>query len=357
MTRIDISLVTLGDPNTPTGGYLYHRRMADAAPRHGASIEFISFPGRVFPLPALSAWSVLRKLRARAPDVVLLDSIAAAFAAPWLATTRMEFPIVAIVHQPPGGIDHGGVRTFVQAALDRLAYRRVTRFLVASRSLVDDLRRAGIAGDRIVFVAPGKDVAHEPADDVGDLRAGTKAAFLCVGNWMKRKGIVELLDAFATLAPRQAMLHLVGDDRADAVYARRVRDRLSRPELRDRVVWHGVVDRRRVAGMYAAADVFVLPSYTEPYGTVYGEAMAFGLAVVGWRAGNLPYLATHDKEGLLLTPGDVEGLAQALRRLADDDGLRRRLGEAAARRADSLPTWDETAALFFESIRAVADKG
>ena len=40
----------------------------------------------------------------------------------------------------------------------------------------------------------------------------------------------------------------------------------------------------------------MLPSWKEPYGTVYGEAMACGLPVVGWRAGNLPYLADDDRE-------------------------------------------------------------
>ena len=95
--------------------------------------------------------------------------------------------------------------------------------------------------------------------------------------------------------------------------------------------------------MYAAADAFVLPSLKEPYGTVYGEAMAFGLPVVGWRAGNLPYLADHEREGLLVEPGDLRGLAAALQRLADDADLRARLGAAARQRALSRPTWDEVA--------------
>src|ERR1700694_5320634 len=96
-----------------------------------------------------------------------------------------------------------------------------------------------------------------------------------------------------------------------------------------------------VAAMYAAADGFVLPSLKEPYGTVYGEAMACGLPVVGWRAGNLPYLAEHDREGLLVQPGDLPGLAAAMRRLADDAVLRMRLGAAARQRALGRPTWDE----------------
>src|SRR5947209_6004182 len=76
MPALSIALITLGDPNRLTGGYLYHRRLAEAAPRFGARIEFISFPDRPFPLPILAAPRVLAK--AAGADVVVLDSIAAA---------------------------------------------------------------------------------------------------------------------------------------------------------------------------------------------------------------------------------------------------------------------------------------
>jgi glycosyltransferase involved in cell wall biosynthesis len=70
-------------------------------------------------------------------------------------------------------------------------------------------------------------------------------------------------------------------------------------------VVHGALDRARISALYHGADVFVVPSIREPYGTAYGEAMAAGLPVVGWRAENLPHLATHDREGLILPPGDI----------------------------------------------------
>ena len=117
------------------------------------------------------------------------------------------------------------------------------------------------------------------------------------------------------------------------------------------MVVHGPLAAPAVAGLYAAADVFVLPSRKEPYGTVYGEAMAAGLPVVGWAAGNLPYLATDGQEGLLLPAGDMGALAGALGRLAADAGLRRRLGAAARQRALGWPTWEQSAARFFAAIR------
>lgn len=346
--HLSVSLVTLGDPDTLTGGYLFHRRLAELAPRYGARMVFASFPAWPFPFPLLGAPRIKRILSEQRADVVILDSIAAAFLAPWMASIRV--PVVAMTHQPPGGIDHGPIRRHAQAVLDRAAYRRVTRLLVASQLLADQFRAQGLAG-KILVVPPGRDVAPAAGERTSDLRAGARAALLCIGNWVARKGILHVLDAVAGLPAGLARLHLAGDDRPDPGYAARVRRRLARPDLAGRVEYHGRLRREEVAALYRDADVFVLPSMREPYGTVYAEAMAAGLPVVGWRAGNLPYLARHRQEGLLVEPGDVAGLASALRSLAEDEELRTRLGAAGLRRAEAFPTWEHTAERFFAAAR------
>ena len=347
-----ISLVTLGSPEQLTGGYLYHRRMADAAPAHGARVEFASFPLWPFPLATAVAPAVLG--RCRRADVVVVDSIAAALAAPWLAVAAARLPpLCAIAHQSPGGIDAGPVRRELQAALDRSAYRRCRMVLAASAPLAEELAVA-LPGADVRLVAPGRDVAEAAEGDVGDLRQGRRLALLCVGNWLARKGILELLDAVGRLPPDAVTLHLVGDPTVDPRYRARVEARLAAPDLRGRVVVHGPVSRQRVAAFYQGADTFALAATREPYGTVYGEAMANGLPVVGWRAGNLPHLASHEREGLMAEPGDVDGLAQAISRLAYDEDLRRRLAAGARLRAESLPTWADTAAAFFAALRQVA---
>ena len=108
--------------------------------------------------------------------------------------------------------------------------------------------------------------------------------------------------------------------------------------------------------LYAGSDVFVLPSYEEAYGTVYGEALAAGLPVIGWRAGNLPNLAVDGREGIVVEPGDLVGLASALERVALDDEYRARLSAAAKIRGRELPTWRETASLFFDTLKGVAER-
>jgi glycosyltransferase involved in cell wall biosynthesis len=350
-SHLVLPLITLGDPHRLSGGYLYHLRMSDAAPAHDARIIFLSFPEWSFPLAALRGTAVLRRGEEPPASAVLLDSIAAALAAPALATRRRRVPVIAVLHQPPGGIDHGVVRARAQAPLDRLALRRADLLIAASDHLAEQLVEAGFAQSRIRVVPPGRDVASPPRGPVQDLRHGRRAAFLTVANWLPRKGILELLEAFARLPADAATLHLAGDESGDGRYAARVRSRLEEADLTDRVVAHGPLSRENVAGLYQVADVFVLPAAREPYGTVWGEAMAFGLPVVGWRAGNLPYLAEDELEGLLLEPGDVEALSQALLRLALDPDVRERLGAAARRRALARPTWEDSATRFFAAIR------
>jgi glycosyltransferase involved in cell wall biosynthesis len=362
--RMLVSLVTLGDPGRLTGGYLYHRRMADLAPDHGVELRFVSVPDQRFPLPALAGGKALRQaLRPAATtptgaggdpaDVVVLDSIAAAFVGPWLLLQGLPVPLVGSLHQPPGGIDHGLLRRAAQAPLDRLAYRRAALLLVASQALAEQVEAEGLPPGRILVVPPGRDVATAPGPPAGDLRRGRRAALLCVANWVQRKGILETLEAVARLQPGTATLHLAGDDRADPLYAAMVRARLSQADLAGRVVVHGPLPVEGVAALYQAADVFVLPSLLEPYGTVWGEAMAAGLPVVGWRAGNLPNLA-GEREAVMVPPGDVEGLSRALDLLAGDEPLRRRMGEAARARASDRPTWLQSAGRFFGALREVA---
>src|SRR5436190_23117563 len=176
MTRtLAIALLTLGDPGRLTGGYLYHRRLARAAPRHAARIDFVSFPERPFPLAALDAPAVLRRARGLGARVLVLDSIAAAFLGPWLLARQPTLLLVGMLHQPPGGIDHGPVRTAVQARFDRLAYRRARLLMVASDALAEQLKAEGVPRHLLRVVPPGRDVAARTGPPPGDLRQGRRA--------------------------------------------------------------------------------------------------------------------------------------------------------------------------------------
>lgn len=325
--------------------------MAAAGPDHDADVGFVSVPNLPFPLPAAWGRGVLRQ--AGGADVALLDSIATAYLAPALALGRPMVPMITVAHQTFGGIDHGAVRAAVQAPLDRFVFLRTDAVIAASEALAADLQAGGRLGPvPVEVVPPGCDVGV-PEEPLPDLRLGRRAAFLTVGNWVARKGILDVVEAFARLPPDAATLHLVGRTDVDARYAALVERRLSSPDLADRVVVHGPVPTDRVATLMAAADAFVLPSLREPYGTVYGEALALGCPVVGWRAGNLPHLARDGEAGIVLPAGDMAALTAGLERVAADDGFRERLRRGAQARGRTLPTWDDSARRFFEVVRDV----
>ena len=92
---------------------------------------------------------------------------------------------------------------------------------------------------------------------------------------------------------------------------------------------------------YEEADVYVLPAVPAADGrrdvtpNTIIEAMAMGLPIVSSRSGAIPELIDDGVSGLLVAPRDVDGLADALARLLDDDGLRRRLGRAARAAAEA----------------------
>jgi glycosyltransferase involved in cell wall biosynthesis len=336
-----VSLVTRGSPSQVTGGHLFHRRMAEAAPARNASIEFIS----------ATAW---RNPWRHARGIVLVDSITAWSVAPWMVLGRYRGPFAAILHQPPGGVGVGAAHRAVQKPFDQASYRRCDLLIAASRALADDLvANHRLPADKICVVEPGSDLPIDRSVR-RDLRVGRRIALISVANWLPNKGVLELLEALASLPNDHATLHLAGRADVDHRYAERVRSRLTAPDLIERVVVHGALTREQVASLYANADVFVVPSYAETYGTVYGEALAAGLPAVGWRSGNLPNLVEDGREGCLVEPGDVSALSAVLRRLSTDDEYRSKLTAAAQRRGLLLPTWDDAADAFFGALNRLA---
>src|SRR5678815_6073369 len=111
-------------------------------------------------------------------------------------------------------------------------------------------------------------------------------------------------------------------DRLEAALSEQARER----GAADRLVFRGVVDQQVLPAEYAAADAFVLPSFTEGHPKALIEAMSCGLpCVVSSRGGNLT-LVEDGVTGLLFDPNRADALAACLRRLREGPGLAERLG-------------------------------
>ena len=159
---------------------------------------------------------------------------------------------------------------------------------------------------------------------------GAPFEIICVGRLVAAKGQRILLRAFARLIEqgRDVTLRFVGDgsDRAD------LERETEANGLRGRVVFEGAVSQDRIRDLYARADAFALPSFAEGIPVVLMEAMAMEIPCVTTRITGIPELIRDGVDGLLTTPSDIDGLADALASLMDDPELRRRLGKDGRRR-------------------------
>lgn len=96
--------------------------------------------------------------------------------------------------------------------------------------------------------------------------------------------------------------------------------------IRGRIQFLGAVNwGPDLLGVIRQSDILVLPSYTEGLGLVLLEAMSQGVCVVASNVGGIPEIVRDRVTGLLFPPGNVEALAEALTRLAEDDDLRHQL--------------------------------
>jgi glycosyltransferase involved in cell wall biosynthesis len=150
-----------------------------------------------------------------------------------------------------------------------------------------------------------------------------------VGNFTAKKDHATLLRAVALL--RRAMpdvrLAVVGQ----GPLQRELRGRCRELGLEDSVVFTGYRDDATT--LMGAFDVFALSSVYEGLSIALLEAMALARPVVVTRVGGNPEVVDDGKDGVLVPPGDPPRMAEALGRLLADRELRRRLGEAARRRA------------------------
>jgi glycogen synthase len=155
---------------------------------------------------------------------------------------------------------------------------------------------------------------------------------LHVGRLDPRKGVDTAVESLRHLPP-QATLVLAGG--GDAAYERRLRGRIRELRLGERVHLLGGVPRSRLMQLYAEADAVLFPvTWEEPWGLVPLEAMGRGVPVVATgRGGSGEYLRDGDN-AMLFQAGDAEGLASALRRIADSPSLRARLRDGGLATAE-----------------------
>lgn len=336
-----------GDIETPTGGYAYDRRIIAGLRKLKWKVDHVAF-GNGFPFPEMdvrnTAMQKLNALRVQGPIVV--DGLALG-ALPGAKFLRASHKLVALVHHPLAL--ESGLTPDIAAELrssERTALTGVRHVIVTSPSTARIVvAEYGVPEARVSIVLPGNDRALPAARHHRTLK------LLSVGAMVPRKGHDLLVAAFATLKDLNWSLTIVGPPR-DEITVAHVVEEIDRFELQDRVIVAGALLGDKLEALYNESDVFVLASRFEGYGMAYAEAISHGLPIVGTTAGAIPETVPADV-GILVPPGDVTALAEALRLMISDRERRDRYAAAAQGAAAKLPTWDDAAQRFSDILETV----
>ncbi len=338
-----------GDIETPTGGYVYDRRIIAELREQGWRIDVCALGDR-FPDPdvstLVSTYTTLATLPAGVP--VVIDGLALG-ALPDIGRHLRSNPLIALVHHPLAL--ETGLTPARAAALRVSEYQALAaaRHVIATSNTTAAILATdyGVDDALITVAAPGSDPAP-PAKGSADGLVN----LLSVGAVTRRKGHDLLIAALAVLKDLPWRLTIVGDLTCDAAAAAHLRNTISYVGLVDRVRLAGAVPESDLARAYHEADVFVLASYYEGYGMAFAEALARGLPVIGTTGGAIPE-AVPKGTGILVPPGSMPALVDALRELIGQPDKRLRYAEGAKRAAGLLPNWTRSAEFFARALEAV----
>ncbi len=328
--------------NRKTGGFIYERRLLMALRAAGRAVRHLALPAG-FPDPTpedtAAARAALTALPAGTPTII--DGLVYG-AIETDVLDAMVAPIVAMIHHPLGletGLPEARSRALLRREAENLA--RAARVLVPSPHTARILRTEfGVDAARIVTAPPGFDVP--PTMDAPQARQAPPL-ILSVGLLAARKGHDTLLDALALISDIDWTARIVGRTHDPDVAAGLERRRRALG-LEHRVVFAGEVSEEKLHALYRSATVFALATRYEGYGMAYGEAMRFGLPVVGCAVGAVPDTVAPTA-GILTPPDDPDAFAAALRGLLTDPGRRKHFSAAAAQAGAALQGWDATAAV------------
>lgn len=333
-----IVVIVPGSIESRTGGYEYDRRMIAGLRARGRIVDVRELNAS-FPHPTTAALTHAAGVLATIPDgtTVLIDGLAFGAMPDEAEREASRLRLVALVHLPLAadvGLDAETAARLESS--ERRSLKAAARVIVTGRTTADALAGYGVTRDRIAIVEPGTDAAPI-ARGSGD---SSTLHLVSVATINPGKGHDILLRALAKTAHRDWRLTCAGSLERHPPTVDRVRARLRALQLDDRVSLVGELDGVRLAALYDGADLFVLATLRESYGMAVAEALARGLPVVSTATGAISQLVGSDA-GIVVPPGDVDALADALSLVLGDTRMRARLAEGARRVRPRLPAWED----------------
>jgi glycosyltransferase involved in cell wall biosynthesis len=259
---------------------------------------------------------------------------------------RIPFLLTPFLHLGDPDDPHDATRrAYTSPALLSLI-RAADRVFVQTEGERAELERYGIEDGKIVLQGLGVEPAECTRGDRTSIRRAweIKPGEVVVGhlaNNSREKGTIDLVLAIQKLWQRGLPVRLVlaGPDMPNFLkFWNSFVQSLPCPGV---ILRLGELSERQKIDFFAGLDVFALPSRSDSFGLVLLEAWANGLPNVGYRAGGVADVIRHERDGLLVRCGDIDGLANALANLIQDADLRRRFGSTGKDRLPHEFRWED----------------
>lgn len=222
--------------------------------------------------------------------------------------------------------------------------RRVKRIMTPAETVRQKiLKRFSLPAGQVSVVPGGVDTSrfHPGAARPGGL---PEKYIAFVGSLQPRKNLRVLLQAWEEVQPRHPDTWLVLAGGTESVF----RPRNYIHQARN-VHWAGYVAENDLPGLYASAQVFILPSLDEGFGLPALEAMASGTAVITASAGALPEVTAG--AAMLFDPQDPVGLGLLIHQLLENPSQRREWADRGSQRAQAL-RWENSASMLWEVVES-----
>jgi len=334
-----------GELNSTSGGYAYDRRIIEGLEHHGWQIQLISL-GDGYPFIDLTqreyARSRLLNLVQGVPMVI--DGLALGVLPDLAPVIANRHPLIALIHHPLAfefGLSDSEIKYLKQS--ETQALKHVLGVIANSPATARDLNQYyGIHSEIVHVVLPGTDRTRRLEPRVQrDIDDFNPVNLLSVGSIIPRKGFHDLIPALVPLIDLPWTLSIAGETSSNVKAYELLTSNIKDFHLEGRINVLGVVTNEELEHLYAKADIFVLASLFEGYGMVYAEAIAHGLPIIATSGGAIPD-TVPEKAGLLVAPGDIPALTNALKTLILDQPYRARLSFGALDAALLQPTWEDT---------------
>lgn len=224
------------------------------------------------------------------------------------------------------------------------AHHLVTWSDWAKQSLIKDY---AVPAEKITVIPPGVNVSEwQAAENTQHTNDESPTKILFVGGDLQRKGGTDLLLAFKSIQDTypEVELHMVTHDQPTA--------------MRNLFVYNNLEPNSdRLKNLYHQADIFCLPTYGDCLPMVLSEAAATGLPIVSTQVAAIPEIVRPGEGGVLVEPGAVSQLKDALTALISDQTKRKTMGQAAFKITNTKFNAQKNAQQLFDLLKRVAHHG